>query len=154
MLFRSLLAQAQYVNVKKQAATFVKFSYVEIMAERRNFVRVELDAGCIIQLETAHGLIEGRLTDLSLNGLNVLIDHSCPLEAGAEVVSSFTLRSPETNQSLAVHLLACMVSVSGDAPPYDYRFTINPEKQLERQLSQFIFQRQVEIIREVKDAVN
>ncbi len=148
-----LFAQAQYVNVRKKAATFVKFCYVEIMAERRNFVRVELDSLCPVRLETQHGLIDAQITDISLNGISLKIDHTCPLDPGAEVAAAFTLSNPETGSPLPVKLPAVMVAVSGDVPPYEYRFSINPEKQLERQLSQYIFQRQVAIIREVKDAV-
>lgn len=149
-----LFAQVQYVNVRKKAATFVKFSYVEIMAERRNFVRVELDLQPKVSIEAACGLIEGRLSNISLSGLNVLIDHSAPLKAGDDATAQFVLKSPETCQEIPVHLPAPLISIAGDVPPYDYRFAINPDKQLESRLSQFIFQRQVEIIREVKDAVS
>ena len=35
-----VFARVQYINIKKQAASFIDFSYVEIMAERRNFIRM------------------------------------------------------------------------------------------------------------------
>ena len=149
-----LFAQAQYVNVRKKAATFVKFSYVEIMAERRSFVRVEVDARVIVTIVSPQGNVEGRLTDISLSGLGVLIDYTSLLETGVETTLQFTLVSPETAQPVSISIPATLVNISGDLSPYSYRFAINPEKLLERQISQYVFQRQVEIIREVKEIVS
>jgi len=149
-----LFAQAQYVNVRKKAATFVKFSYVEIMAERRSFVRVVVDAPVIVAIASPQGTIEGRLSDISLSGFGVLIDYTCPLETGVETTVQFTLVSPETGQPIPISIPATLVTINGDLSPYSYRFAINPEKQLERQISQYVFQRQVEIIREVKEIVS
>jgi len=149
-----LFAQAQYVNVRKRAATFVKFSYVEIMAERRSFVRVEVDAPVNVAITSPQGVVEGRLTDLSLSGFGVLIDYTCPLETGVETTAQFTLLSPETGQPIPISIPATLVTINGDRSPYSYRFAINPEKLLERQISQYVFQRQVEIIREVKEIVS
>jgi hypothetical protein len=149
-----LFAQAQYVNVRKKAATFVKFSYVEIMAERRSFVRVVVDAQVNVAITSPQGVAEGRLTDISLSGFGVLIDYICPLETGVETTVQFTLASPETAQPIPISIPATLITINGDIAPYNYRFAINPEKQLERQISQYVFQRQVEIIREVKEAVS
>ena len=149
-----LFAQSQYVNIAKKAATFVKFSYVEIMAERRSFVRVGVEGRLAVTITTPQGLVEGVLADVSLSGIGVLIDHTCPLEAGADTTVQFTLRSPETGQAIPASIAAVMVSVSGERPPYSYRFNFTLEKLLERQISQYIFQRQVEIIREVKEVVS
>ena len=149
-----LFAQAQYVNVRKKAATFVKFSYVEIMAERRSFVRVQVDAPVNVAITSSQGVVEGRLSDISLSGFGVLIDYTCPLEIGVETTVQFTLVSPETGQPILISILAVLVNISGDLSPYSSRFAINPEKLLERQISQYVFQRQVEIIREVKEIVS
>ncbi|WP_281184519.1 PilZ domain-containing protein [Trichlorobacter lovleyi] len=154
-LFRhALFAQAQYVNVSKRAAAFVQFSYVEIMAEHRSFVRVAVDSQEPVSIESPLGTIEGQLYDISLSGLNILIDHTCPLEPGAETTVQFVLRSPETAQAINARLPATLIGIAGDVPPYSYRFAINPEKQLESQISQYIFQRQVAIIRGVKEVIS
>ena len=149
-----VFAQAQYVNIRKQAATFVKFSYVEIMAERRNFLRLQLEPSPETVIESPLGIVDGRLCDISLSGLNVLIDNYCPLETGLEMPIRFTLTTIEQNQSFTVNIPARLLAISGDVPPYKYAFAISPDTLLERQLSHFIFQRQIEIIREIKDAVD
>jgi hypothetical protein len=148
-----VFAQAQYVNIGKRAATFVKFCYVELMAERRNFLRLELQPSPETVIESPLGILDGKLHDISLAGLNILIDSYCPLERNTEMPIRFTLSSIEHNQSFNVTLPASMLAITAEAPPYNYAFAISPDKTLERQLSQFIFQRQIEIIRAIKDIV-
>ncbi len=148
-----VFAQAQYVNIRKRAATFVKFCYVEIMAEKRNFIRLELRPAPNVIIESPLGIIEGRLNDISLSGLNIMIDNYCPLERDSEMPVSFLLKTVEQNHSINVNIPASLIKITGEAPPYRYSFFISPEKNMESQMSQFIFQRQIEIIREIKDQV-
>jgi len=148
-----VFAQALYVNVKKQAASFVKFSYVEIMAERRNFIRLALEPNPDTVIATPLGIIEGNLCDISLSGLNISIHHSCPLTINTEASIKFMLRQIEQNPDLQVGVPARLIAVKDDYPPYSCKFSICPDKYLERQLSHYIFQRQIEIIREIKDRI-
>ena len=149
-----LFAQAQYVNVRKRAATFVRFSYVEILAERRNFVRVDLDDRVPVAIQSPSGIVKGILSDLSLSGLGILLDHISSLAVGAETELSFKLICHESGEPFEVRSQTTVVNIRGDVPPYSYRFAITPDKFLERHLSQYIFQRQIEIIRQVKEAVS
>lgn len=148
-----VFAQAQYVNIKKKAAFFVKFTYVEIMAERRNFIRMETEPSPRVKIESAMGTFDGRLYDLSLSGLNVLIDHSCPLEVDTEASMKFRLEIFEQDEDFVVTAPGRLLNIKGDSYPYQYKFVITIDKALERQLSKYIFQRQIEIIREIKEAV-
>lgn len=148
-----LFAQAQYVNLRKRAATFVKFCYVEIMAERRNFLRLEFNEPVTVSIQTALGPIEGCLHDISLSGLNVAIDDYHELEARSEASISFQLYDTEQNNSFNVCVPAVLISIADDTRPYNYKFSITPDKTTERQLSKYIFQRQIDIIREIKDTI-
>ncbi len=148
-----LFAQAQYVNVRKKAASFVKFCYVEIMAERRNFLRLELDQPAEVSMTTPAGLLDGKLHDLSLSGLNVAVQDYCPLEPGSEVIISFSLTDNEQQTTFSLNMPTRLISIADTERPYCYKFAMTPDKTAERQLSKFIFQRQVEIIREIKDGV-
>jgi hypothetical protein len=51
-------------------------------------------------------------------------------------------------------LPATLVDIVGNASPYRCRFRISPEKHHEQLISRYIFQRQVEIIRGLKEAVD
>jgi hypothetical protein len=148
-----VFAVLQYVNRKKQAAFFAQFSYVEIMAERRNFIRMAPKPEPDVVIESPHGTTEGKLFDLSLSGLNISIHLACSLETGTKTNISFMLKDSEQNQDFKVCVPATLINIKGDAFPYSYIFTISVDRILERQMSKYIFQRQLEIMREIKDAI-
>jgi len=146
-----VFAQVQYVNIKKKAATFVKFTYVEIMAERRNFIRMEPEPSPDAIIESPLGIINGNLYDVSLSGLNIAVDEYYRLESSMETSIRFRLANLENNFDIMIHIPARVVGVMDGSHPYHYRFTIYPDKLMERNLSQYIFHRQIEIIKEIKD---
>lgn len=154
LLKHDVFAEIQYVNVKKCAATFIKFRYVEIMAEHRNFIRLEPYKSVPTVIESPQGVIEGSLFDLSLSGLNVVTNqyHTLAADGGASV--RFKLGNIEQTPDIDVSVQANLVTIKDDASPYAYKFNISVDRLLERSLSKYIFQRQVEIIREIKDAVS
>jgi hypothetical protein len=150
---QDVFAQLQYVNIKKRAAFFAKFTYVEIMAERRNFIRMSPDPKPDTIIESPQGTIEGKLFDLSLSGLNILVAHSCPFEIVSEASIDFSLNDPEQNRVVKLNVPAKLIDIKGDSLPYYYKFSIGVDKNIERMMSKYIFQRQLEIMREIKDAV-
>jgi hypothetical protein len=151
LLKHDVFAQAQYVNIKKKAATFVKFAYVEIMAERRNFIRMEPEPSPDAVIESPLGIIKGNLYDVSLSGLNISVDQYYPLEINTETTIRFRLSDMEQRFDIKVNIPAKLVGIMDSSQPYHYRFIICPDKLLERNLSQYIFHRQIEIIKEIKD---
>lgn len=148
-----LFAKAQYVNVKKKAVTLSTFSYVEIVAERRNFVRVLVEPPTLVTLETSQGMIEGLLFDISLSGFSLQIDQFYSIEPKAEALVHFSLTEPDSGKLLTFKLPSTLMAIDGDKSPYQYRFSFDPDKQLEQRISHYIFQSQIEIIRQVKELV-
>jgi hypothetical protein len=148
-----VFARAQYANAKREAASFNRFSYAELVAEQRNFIRVVPDPYPHVQIHSSSGVIEGKVDDVSLTGVSVLIDYSCDLERGMELPINFVLKNVEHPEPINVKLPARLVAIKGDKLPREYKFAIDPGKTLEQQLSQYIIQRQIEIIKELKQAV-
>lgn len=150
-LFRhDVLARVQYVNAKKMAVSFSRFSYAELVAEQRNCIRMVTDPHPDVVIHSPLGIIGGEVEDVSITGVSIQIHHSCPLEVGDEVPISFSLKNVERSSGFKVEVSARLVSIKGDSLPRNYKFAITPGETLERQLSQYIMQRQVEIIKEVK----
>jgi hypothetical protein len=147
-----VFAPVQYVSIKKQAAFFVKFSYVEIMAEHRNFVRIEPEPIADAVISSQIGRLDGKLYDISISGLCILIDHHCPIELNEEVLIMVTLINYELNEDFTIRIPAKLIGIKGDSAPYSYKFSTNIDRTLERQISKYIFQRQLEVMREIKDA--
>jgi hypothetical protein len=150
LLRHDVLARVQYVNVKKQAVSFFKFSYGDIVAEQRNCIRMTIDPHPEAILNTPLGVVKGEVEDISITGVCILLHHSCPLDIGDEMGISFELKLAERSKALHVRVSGRLVSIKGDSLPRKYNFAISPDEDLERQLSQYIMQRQVEIVKEVK----
>lgn len=152
VLKHDLYAKVQYVNVKRRAASLAKLSYVEIMAERRNYLRMELDEPQHAHFMTSAEIVTGKLTELSIIGACIRVEQPCSLEIDDEITIRFMLRNIAQNLNYNVSMPARLVSIRGDALPRYYAFATTPDKTVDRQIAQYIFQRQIEIIREIKDA--
>ncbi|MDR3579267.1 MAG: PilZ domain-containing protein [Oryzomonas sp.] len=147
-----IAAHVQYVNVPRHAVSLSKLRFVEIMAERRSSVRLDLahptQAAFPFQGQDMHG----RLSDISTGGAAINTDEYLDMPTGNETILRFLLPDPTQDKLLPLKVEAKLVHIEGHASPYSYRFAIHPEKLLEQQLSRYIFQRQIEIIRDLKDA--
>lgn len=151
-LRHDLFANVQYVNIRRRAASLRKLCYVEIMAERRNYIRLELDPYQTALLKTTGGYVRGQLSELAINGACVKIDEPCELEVDTELTLTFMLHGiMHHNLDYNVKIEAKLVGIEGDTLPRYYRFIISPDKVLDRFLAQYLFMRQIEIIREIRD---
>lgn len=144
-------AHVHYVNVRKQAAILKGFFFAELMAERRNAIRLELDPPTEAAFEAGGEPLQGRLVDLSMSGAAVRFDHTPLFEEGFETALQFMLPNIIQNTFAKVKAPARHLGTTEQDGTNLLRFTISPDKALEQQISHYIFQRQVEIIRELKE---
>lgn len=145
-----IIAHVQYVNIKKHAVTLTKLSFVEIMAERRTSVRIDITppiSSSIVHLEQS---LSGELGNISANGLAINFDRYVPIEPGSEISIKFMLPDPVLQKQNLIAVAATLINISGQASPYLYTFRITPDKHQEQLISRYIFQRQVEIIKDIK----
>jgi hypothetical protein len=147
-----IAAHVQYVNVPRHAVSLSKLRFVEIMAERRSSVRLELAYPTKAIFPFQGQDMYGRLSDISTGGAAIHTDEYLDMPPGNETTLRFLLPDPAQDKLLPFRVEARLVHIEGHASPYSYRFAIRPEKLLEQQLSRYIFQRQIEIIRDLKDA--
>lgn len=142
-----VLAAVSYVNVDKCVAIVTKFAYAVVRAERRQFVRVEVKER-IEGTFTAPGVtVAGTLNDISLGGLALVA--SPPNLPESDIEGAVSLRLPGGPFEIRAKLLRVIET------PGKTLFIIEtrPGAQAEKAISQYIFQRQVEIIRELKDSI-
>lgn len=147
-------AQVQYVSVQKQVAAFRGFRYVELVAEQRNCIRMVPDPIPDVVITSPLGIVDAEVHDVSLTGVGIWIHHSCPLQTGSVMPIAFSLKTKDQGKVIKVDLPARLVSITGDSLPRKYKFAIDPDVALDRQLSQYIIQRQIEIIKELKAAID
>ena len=152
-LFQSdIAAYVQYVNVHRRAASLSRLCFVENMAERRSSIRLEPAQPTKAAFPFQGQEMSGKLFDISIGGASISTDEYLDMPPGSETSLHFMLPDPDTDKLLPLKVDARLVHVEGLASPYSYCFAINPEKLAEQQLSRYIFQRQIEIIRDLKDA--
>lgn len=146
-----IVAHVQYVNVKKHKVTLNKLCFVDVLAEKRAAVRLNLDPPVPITILYFDQKIPGNLVDISTQGLAITIDDFVTLEIGADMTVRFMLPDPVLMKQTLIKVPATLVDIVGSASPYRYRFRIAPEKHQEQLISRYSFQRQVEIIRGLKE---
>jgi len=147
-----IAAHVQYVNVARHSASVSKLCYVEIMAERRNFIRLEPARTTQAVFPFNGRDVSGRLLDISTCGAAVTIDDFYDIPPDSGTTLSFMLPDPAQDRLIPFKTEARLMHIEGHSSPYNYCFSLHPEKLLEQQLSRYIFQRQIEIIRDLKDA--
>jgi hypothetical protein len=146
-----LVAEAFYVNVAKKKVILCKFSYARISSDHRRFVRVLLDIRVDADLVFDGGIISGIIMDISLGGAAMRITSIDLLVPGLVVNMFIKLPDSQTRSINEVGLSATVVKIEGKAAPFTCFLEFHPEKQSQQQISYFINQRQVEIIKELKD---
>lgn len=144
-------ANVQYVNMHKRAASLRKFCYVEIMAERRNYIRLALDKPQNAMFTTPEGIVRGKLVEISISGACVRLDCPCVMELGEETVLTFTLHNAIEHIDYSMKTRALLIGIDGEGAIKRYRFTIEPDAILDREIARFLLQRQIEILQEIKD---
>jgi hypothetical protein len=149
-----IVAHVQYVNVKKHAVSLNKLCYVEVLAEKRTAVRLDLEPPVRATIQIHGHSIVGELVDISTHGIAISVDSYAELEGDTELFVKFLLPDPVLQKQTLVKVPATLVEIAGDGSPYRYKFRITPEKHQEQLISRYSFQRQVEIIRGLKDLVD
>lgn len=143
---KDVVASVTYVNVEKSRVVLSNPGYAVVRADRRMSVRVQL--GVSIDAAFAapeHDGVQGRLHDMSLTGMSIDVAH----DPGIEVSQKGALTIPLPAGSITVP--ASLLKVIRFDGACRLVFEIEPTRPQELGISQYIFQRQVEIIKELKD---
>ena len=144
-----VLANAFRVDVNKSLVTLTNFAYVVVRAERRRFVRVTVKGRFDVVFTDGERKLRGHLYDISLSGLAAVCSDTA--ENGIETMADGTLLLSLGDKPISMPArLLKILSAEGENR---YVFEFEATSRDESIISQFIFQRQVEIIRDLKDAI-
>jgi hypothetical protein len=132
-------------NATTCAAILVRFAYVQIRADRRNAVRVQVHAKITGTFFGPSGKVSGELIDISLGGLSIEVRGR--LDAGVEETGSFSCTLPTG----LLEVPARVLKIIDDDDGRRIVLVIDAQKKMETYISQFIFNEQIEIIKELKE---
>lgn len=146
-----ILGEAFYINSSKKKVILCKFEYAKIRSNMRRFVRVILDRPIEAEVATENDIIKASVKDISLGGLLMSLLNTEGLYAGVEI--SITIKLPDlfNRTFINVTVVSTVIKIIGDEPPYICIVEFQPDKIAQQHISYYVNQRQVEIIKELKD---
>lgn len=140
---------ANYVNVAKKTVILNNFAYAQIRAERRESVRVKVRDNVPVTFASEETKVEGSIVDISGIGVSMQCGMVPPLCAGQPGQLIFTLGGT----AVVVPGSFVRANQQGGQEGSVCTFQIKPDRRNDGFISQFIYQRQVEIVRELKEGV-
>jgi len=146
-------AKVQSVDTKRHLISIKKLGYVELLAENRAAVRLHLEPPVEGRVKYLNESYKGEVQDISLSGLSIKMDRCISLNVGTRVMVEFLLPDLVLEKHTPMELLATLVAVKENLPTYQYKFRIHPQKEKEQLISRYSLQRQIEIIRDLKEIV-
>ncbi|MDD2501675.1 MAG: PilZ domain-containing protein [Geobacter sp.] len=135
----------EYVNVKNSFAVLGRFAYASIRAERRGAVRVSVDGFLSATYTAETQSLSGRADDISVSG--VAIYNQQPSPTGISDSGILQLSVQGTELQLPATLIKSLENDDG----FVHTFRFEPDKNADKVISQYIYCRQVEIIRQLKE---
>jgi hypothetical protein len=142
---RDVIANVNYVNVEKSRIVLSTFSYALVRADRRMSVRVELADPIYASFTSAQATVSGRLLDMSLTGISVIVSQDPGISVSEKGELAVTL--PIGTITVPASLLKTVPRADGCR----LVFEIEATRATELSISQYIFRRQIEIVKELKD---
>jgi hypothetical protein len=142
---KDVIANVSYVNVEKSRIVLSSFCYALVRADRRMSVRVELSEPIYASFTSQGATTGGRLHDMSLTGISIDLveDPGIPLSEKGELAVTLPIGT--------ISVPASVLKIKTVGNGYRLVFEIEATRATELSISQFIFRRQVEIIKELKD---
>jgi len=146
-----MVGEAFYINSAKKRVILCKFAHAFIRSDLRRFVRVLLDNPVEADLIFNGDILKGNIRDISLGGASMHTMSCDPPEPGLDI--NLFIKFPDlcTSSKVEVGMSASIIRVIGDRAPFNCIIEFHPEKHSQQQIAYYINQRQVEIIKELKD---
>jgi len=142
---KDVAANVTYVNVEKSKVVLSNLGYAIVRADRRMSVRVEMGEAINACFQCQDVKVEGKLHDMSLTGMSLLVEHDPGITVSEK--GELAIALPGGTITAPASLLKIVTLASGCRLILE----IEPERTAEHSISQYIFQRQVEIIKELKE---
>lgn len=146
-----MIGEAFYISSAKKRVILCNFGYANIRSDMRRFVRVLLDNPVEAEMLFEGDILKGNVKDISLGGAAISTLSADLLVPGLDINMFLKLPELTGNSKIEVGLSATIVKVVGTSAPFTCIIEFHAEKHSQQQIAYYINQRQVEIIKELKD---
>lgn len=153
---KHIKADIFYHDFSNKSIVLGNFTYLLNMpAIQREFIRVPPNISAVVHLLGEKDLVtEGKLFDLSLNGLGVIGEVNNGLFVGAQIDVSFSLLSYEDNKNETIETLGKVLDIIEYGDSYRYCIHIDPVVEVEEKIIRYVKHREQEIIEELNKKLN
>ena len=138
-------AYVALANPTKGMAILNRFAYAQIRADRRTAVRVQIHHEMPGTFVGPNGTISGNMLDISVGGISLKVQGK--IDGELEDKGRFACLLPSGKLEVSARLLK-IVKTDEDCRAI---FVIEPDSKEETVISQFIFNEQIDIIKELKE---
>ncbi|MSN24333.1 MAG: hypothetical protein GJV46_00540 [Geobacter sp.] len=146
-----IVAKAFDVDIRQKTVSLRDLSYVEICAERRNHIRLRVNPPIDALYTTSQGTVRGEIIELSTAGAIMAVDYT--VDIGTFEGGKLLFKLPESDHKTFCHIKvpARIITVMDISMPLHFIFSIAGDKTAEKNIAKYLFNRQIEIIRMLKD---
>lgn len=127
------------------------FSYVDVLPDRRNTLRVKIGGLFLVQMEAGNSTFTAKLKDLSLGGCAVEVSDKALLGTFTYFYLNFSFDLKNRSEPQKLRVMARLLRFEGDSKPWRCIMLFEHDRRSEDLIGMYIAQRQAEIIRELKD---
>lgn len=147
-----LVGEVFYINTSRKRVILTRFHYAKIRSDLRRFVRVCLDGHrADVDIYLGNDIRPAAVRDISLGGVALLVADVTGLEPGMEINLILKLEAPDDNSLREIGAACTVARLLGDTSPYTCILEFHPDRHSQQALAYYINQRQVQIIRELKE---
>lgn len=144
----SILGRLTYLDGTHHLVSLGNFSYADVHFNKRAAVRVRLKIPLNVNLTADDRPLSGMIRDVSLQGCCVTTPAGALLEKARTILLHLRLMHDST--PLEAHVPARLLRIDS-APLYNCAMAFDHTAETEKILAIFVHQRQLEIIRELKE---
>lgn len=149
-----LRAKVVGVDLDNEVAVLSDFVPSESALDKRRFLRVQPKDPLAVTLTSEEGELDGRVADVSLSGMGVLVMETAWLRPELPVLVRLQLPLGSGGRARTVTLHGKVLKVMGKRAPYLAGLAVHADSQTEVLVSQYLAQRQSEVVREVQDRLS
>lgn len=148
-LSHGVYAEAYY-RAESREVCLSRFSYVEVLPERRSSIRVKIGGSLQVEVEAGPHRFQAGLMELSLGGCALEVPDRALLGNYSYFYINLLLPLASRQEPAALRVLARLLRFESEGNPCRCIFLFELNRGGEHLIGMFIAQRQGEIIRELK----
>jgi hypothetical protein len=150
LLNTSIIGKVLELDDRRLQVTLGQFSFAELHANKRSCVRVRLKLPMQLQMAVDGNNLSGVIHDVSLGGVCVRTFAADLLETATNIQLKIKLLQSGTNEVIETRIPSRVVRIDKREVQARCAMVFDHTPESERVLSTFIYQRQLEIIKELK----